>query len=353
MIDMKIECLLDKLAAASMKVCLYGAGKFGRIASRKLSAYNVSLEGFIDDDISVQGMFVEGLCVISLEEAVEKYKENLYIVISNYYYEGVLKRLENQNFDLDKVFFVPELLIEELDIERFHTNRDLIKQTYFNLMDYKSKMIYKTMILGRKNKDLTILSLLKDDIQYFPMDIFSYENEVLVDAGAYTGDTILSFQNVCEKNNIKLQKVYAFEPNHINCRILKSESEIKCDMSVFEGGLYDENKARSLKIRGGSTHTVEYGSGDILINVNALDHITLEYPPTLIKMDIEGDELAALRGAKNTIIKYKPKLAICIYHKQEDIWEIPAYIKKLVPEYKLYVRNYTNWLDEIVLYAII
>lgn len=350
---MKIEHLLEKLVGTSMKVCLYGAGKFGKIASRKLSAYKVPLESYIDDDISIQGIFVEGFRVLSLEEAIEKYKEDLYIVISNYYYEGVLKRLEGQNFDLDKVFFVPELLIEDLDIERFHANRDLIRQIYSNLMDYKSKIIYKTMILGRKNKDLTVLSLLKDNVQYFPTDIFSYENEVFVDAGAYTGDTILSFQNVCKKNNIKLQKVYAFEPNSINCTILKNESDIQCDVSVFEEGLYDENKARSLKMRGGSTHTAEYGIGDILINVKALDHVALEYPPTLIKMDIEGDELAALRGAENTIIKYKPKLAICIYHKQEDIWEIPAYIKKLVPEYKLYVRNYTNWLDEIVLYAII
>ena len=123
-------------------------------------------------------------------------------------------------------------------------------------------------------------------------------------------------------------------------------------MSVFEGGLYDENKARSLKIRGGSTHTVEYGSGDILINVNALDHITLEYPPTLIKMDIEGDELAALRGAKNTIIKYKPKLAICIYHSDNDFVDIINYIHKLVPEYKIFIRQHAPFELETVMYAI-
>ena len=70
-------------------------------------------------------------------------------------------------------------------------------------------------------------------------------------------------------------------------------------------------------------------------------------------MDIEGSELKALEGMKQTIKKYKPKLAICIYHKFEDLWELPLYIKKLVPEYQLYIRNYTSYLDEIVLYAAI
>lgn len=69
-------------------------------------------------------------------------------------------------------------------------------------------------------------------------------------------------------------------------------------------------------------------------------------------MDIEGAELAALQGGAETIKRYKPKLAISIYHKPEDIIEIPIYIKSLVPEYKLYIRHYTNMYAETILYAI-
>lgn len=69
-------------------------------------------------------------------------------------------------------------------------------------------------------------------------------------------------------------------------------------------------------------------------------------------MDIEGSELEALKGAVHTIQRDKPKLAICIYHKPEDMTEIPLYIKSLVPEYKFYVRHHSNCWTDTVLYAV-
>lgn len=69
-------------------------------------------------------------------------------------------------------------------------------------------------------------------------------------------------------------------------------------------------------------------------------------------MDIEGAEINALKGAEKTIKGYKPKLAICVYHKKEDIWEIPKLILSYVPEYKLYLRHYSPFKDETVLYCV-
>lgn len=74
---------------------------------------------------------------------------------------------------------------------------------------------------------------------------------------------------------------------------------------------------------------------------------------TMIKMDIEGSELEALKGAMETILRDKPKLAISIYHKMEDMWEIPLYIKELVPEYRFYIRHHNSGgFAESVLYAV-
>ncbi len=73
---------------------------------------------------------------------------------------------------------------------------------------------------------------------------------------------------------------------------------------------------------------------------------------TFIKMDVEGAEMKALMGAQNIIISKRPKLAICIYHMPpEDFWEIPIYIKSLVPEYKIFIRHYNFDILDTICYA--
>lgn len=69
-------------------------------------------------------------------------------------------------------------------------------------------------------------------------------------------------------------------------------------------------------------------------------------------MDIEGFELAALMGACKTIVRYRPKLAICIYHKNDDLFTIMQYLKSIMPDYKFYIRIYEDFVNELVLYAV-
>ena len=101
-----------------------------------------------------------------------------------------------------------------------------------------------------------------------------------------------------------------------------------------------------------SKEDVQKNSNIITVNTVALDDFLSE-KPTLIKMDIEGFELDALKGAQNIIRSYKPKLAICIYHKPEDIFEIIHYIRSLEPQYKFKVKHHSGCIWETVLYAYI
>lgn len=97
-----------------------------------------------------------------------------------------------------------------------------------------------------------------------------------------------------------------------------------------------------MKIRGGG----------ISIPVTTVDNELKSEKVTFIKMDIEGAELESLKGCKRTILNNKPKLAICVYHKPEDIWEIPSIILEYFSEYKLYLRHYSFAGSETVLYAL-
>jgi len=68
-------------------------------------------------------------------------------------------------------------------------------------------------------------------------------------------------------------------------------------------------------------------------------------------MDIEGSELAAINGAEQLIRTWKPRLAISLYHKAEDVFEIPERILQIVPEYRFRIRHYGAGLFETVLYG--
>ncbi len=72
---------------------------------------------------------------------------------------------------------------------------------------------------------------------------------------------------------------------------------------------------------------------------------------TFIKMDIEGAEIEALKGAEQTIQTQKPKLAICIYHRDSHLYEIPLMIKKMVPEYRFWIRHHSDTASETVVCA--
>jgi hypothetical protein len=94
------------------------------------------------------------------------------------------------------------------------------------------------------------------------------------------------------------------------------------------------------------------GGGGEKVFVRAIDNCQECSDATFIKMDIEGAELQALIGAQNTIVKNKPKLAICIYHSDEDMLRLAQWIHCKVPQYKLFVRQNNNYTAAAtVLYA--
>lgn len=337
--------MIKNLVGQNQKYCLYGARKFGKIALKKLNQMGVQVYKFIDDNQIIQNTYINGIEVVSLKAAIELYGSELKIIITNYYLESCLKKLEKFNMPLQQVVYINDLLIEDLDFKLIKANKNRIVKTYDMLADYKSKFLYKSLFESRNTKDLSSLVLLKSNLQYFQNDILSFnDDEVFIDAGAFTGDTILEF--ISQVHNYK--KIYAFEPDSQNYNILKNK-KIE-NASIYNAGLYNKNCQLSFENGQGGSSAVSL-LGTETIQVYSFDKLDIEYEPTFVKMDIEGCELKALEGMQDMIRKNAPKLAICIYHKLRDLWEIPEYIKELVPNYNIYIRNYTNWLDEVVLYA--
>lgn len=211
----------------------------------------------------------------------------------------------------------------------------------------------KIISLGVKEENIIILSELIDNYQYFDEVINFEEEETFIDVGVFDLTTTLKFFDYCNKNNVRKAKSIAFEPDNIayeNCKKIKSEHP-DYDIELLKYGLYSENTTLKFVETANSASFISEKDGTVSIDVVALDNVVDE-KVTFIKMDVEGAELEALKGAAETIKKYRPKLAISVYHKPEDIIEIPMYIKSLVPEYKLYMRHYSWGEHETVLYAL-
>ena len=236
----------------------------------------------------------------------------------------------------------------------FNQNKSKIQTILKNLADDYSQKTFSDLIYCRINKQYPIEYC--PDTQYFPQDIFKLsQNEIFIDCGAYIGDTIRNFIKIC---NNRYKKIVAFEPEPTLFHKLKQNNFPSC--ICINGGVWKNKDNLPFLALGSAGSRLELAdtSGNCnpnqLINVPVykIDDTSACSDMTFLKMDIEGSELNALKGAEKTIRKNKPKLAVCIYHSDTDMLEIPLWILSLNMGYKLYVRHYSKDLWETVLYTI-
>lgn len=243
--------------------------------------------------------------------------------------------------------------------EYFEANRDRINNILQILADEESRNTYEAMIRFRCKSEFEKLP--KDSgvyQQYFFNDFFKYKKgECLVDGGAFIGDTVRRFQRCMKDNDIDSYQIIAFEPIKDAYDVLHKKYP---DIISYNAGLWNSNcRLEFIEDQSGS-HIIESidnieidSKSKSFCDVKAIDLCDECRDVSLIKMDIEGAEMQALEGARMTILRNRPKLAICIYHSDEDMIRIAEYIHMLVPEYRLYVRQHTQFVTETVLYATI
>ena len=273
------------------------------------------------------------------------------------------KELRQEGF---LVFDPVELIFEKLcdmpdDLAWFQKNRAL--ETIDILADDESKSIYANVFAQRMAQPLAYRSyeeMRSDDAYFYPSFFPLTGEEVFCDCGAFDGDTLEDFLKATKG---KCKYIYAYEMADENFveltkKTLWAEQAYK-DFSATKYRLFHAGVWNKIDV-------ISYGKEDkgpkesygVFKKENqyqvagvTIDE-TVDLPTTFIKMDIEGAEMNALMGAKKQIQQNRPKLAICIYHRLQDLWEIPMYIKSLVPEYKFYVRHHTTSIGDTVLYAV-
>lgn len=245
----------------------------------------------------------------------------------------------------------------------FKKNHHRIKNIKTFLEDEESRIVFDTMIQFRCTQDYSILNRISEinvHRQYFDNEFFCYDKqfECLIDCGAFDGDTVNAFRHHMSKIGVREIKVVAFEPDKSNyIRLVKNQPRI----TAINSGVWNKDTTLSFIVKGNaSTKTVIdekdlRGTTDkqLKISVRSIDNCRECDDATLIKMDVEGSEKNGLEGAKNLIIRKKPKLAICIYHSNEDMLQIAEWVHEAVPEYRIWIRQHMDNNNETVLYAMV
>jgi len=238
----------------------------------------------------------------------------------------------------------PEFL--EMSKKHILENKDEYESMYKRLYDKKSKDIFKKIINFRLGFNLEFLKDFKVDFvnQYFE-DFLELNEEYFVDAGGFHGETSIEFIKRCKN----FKRIFLLEPCADSMSIAKKNLSEAKNIHFLQVGLSDVNENVSFDAESGSANSI--GKGDSTIEVNTLDSL-INDQVSFIKMDLEGYEDKALLGAKNTIRTYHPKLAISVYHKFNDLIEIPKLVLGFRKDYDLFLRHYTEGTDETVMFFI-
>jgi FkbM family methyltransferase len=219
-----------------------------------------------------------------------------------------------------------------------------------HLADDHSRQVLDAVIGFRRTLDPAVLQpLVTEHDLYGPEGLFEFtDNEVYVDGGSYDGDTIRSF---VERVHGRFDAVYAFEPDPVTFAKLRDNFRDESRVHPIHAGLYSHGG--SLRFRDDASRGAIFAAdGEIEMPVTTIDDVLGDRRLTYVKMNIEGAEIDALLGGRNAISKWRPRLALSVYHRASDLWRIPQLVLELNPDYELYLRQHDGGIIETVLYAL-
>lgn len=344
-------------------LALYGFGKLGEKIHKNLKIQNISVD-MILDKFKRESTFYDKK-IITPEEVDAVQRKKISVIITTYKQElaigeldGIKKYLSDLGFY--RIFNIQEAILEyNIDFEYFYISNpnNYLKQLNNEVKD--AKKLFKDEISITTFEDR--LNFLKTgnvnnlnqnivkETQYVPVFFLNYlrkRNQKLrvLDCGACYGDLLISLMS----KNLNILEYIAFEPDIENCLVLKKNiSKFEINGSISNIGISDSYAQLKFNSNGDMSSAVSE-SGNEIIRVNSIDN-TIFGNIDFIKMDIEGFEMPALKGALNTIKKYKPALAISIYHKPLDFIEIPLFLSNYYDN--IYIRQHANYGFDLVLYA--
>jgi FkbM family methyltransferase len=355
----------DRLAAPfEERLVISGTGYLGKLALAGLRSAGIQPLAFCDNNRELWGKSVDGLAVLSPQEAAALYRENAAFVAA--IYNATASRNQLRSLGCSRIVPYPVLFWkfwqsmpneDRLELpQRILEYAGEMEPAYRLLSDARSRQEFCAQIRWRCLLDTNCLPAYDDPREmYFPSDLFRLlADEVFVDCGAFDGDSLQAFVDAA---NGQFSRIYAWEADAGNVeklkrRLAESPSTISAKVTVLPYAVSGHDGKLRFSADGTVGSRVAAAESAQEVECRSLDRALEEVRPSLIKMDIEGAEPEALRGAFRTMAQQRPVMAICAYHKCEHLWTIPRLLKAANPDYQIYLRRYAEDCWETVYYAV-
>ncbi len=338
--------LWELLQNTTLPVVIYGMGDGADKLFACCEAFSVPVADVFASDEYVRGHEFHGYRVLRYDEVCQKYNEFIILLAFAAFEDGLMEKItgyarKHQLYAPDLPLFGGEILTPSW----LRDHADDIRKAYELLADDVSRKTFESVLRYKMGGDILILRSCETPREDVFSDIFSFsQDETYLDLGAYNGDTVEEF---CQLTGGNYRKIIAVEPDRKNYQKLTQRVEELHNVECVNVGVWDESGTLSFSGGGGrascltpDTSVVAETSKRYCVSVDTVDNIVGDGDVTYIKMDVEGVEREALLGARNTLCRCKPKLAVSAYHRTDDFVKLLLLINELNPNYRLYLRHH-------------
>lgn len=355
----QIDQFLDS-AKDQPEIVLYGAGFALPDILKKLERHGFQVLAICDSNPAKQGQkFRDRYPIMAMEQAAVDFPHARFLVSSPVHFEEIrallLARLDKNrvcDVDLTCAYF-----FDKGEFRQFFTAEiEQFEAVLAMLHDEKSRETYRRVLKGHlsgERADFERAATGTDDLYLMRTLLKPSADTVYVDCGAHNGDTVELFLEAADQG---YSKVFAFEPDPTMQASLQSVAAPQGgQVEILATGVGNYDGTLSFAVDGVFSAIVNDGrvpsESVVSIPVAKLDSLLLDEKVSIIKMDIEGGEYDAIKGAAQLIQKQRPNLAICLYHRVDDLVRIAKLVKELVPDYKLRIEHQSQSCTDTILFA--
>ncbi len=327
----------ESLKTCSKPVVLYGMGDGADKVLAAFEKYGIKASAVMASDDFVRGQSFHGFRVKKLGELEREYGDFVIALCFASQLPEVMDHIkevaQKHTTLVPSVPVFGDVIFDGGFTEKY---REGIESAYMLLEDGLSRRVYENVLRFYYTGKMELL----DEITTAKDEAFNNilklgQNELYLDLGAYNGDTIDEFLHY---SGGSYRKIVALEPNGKNYKKLSEHCLGMKNTELWQLGAYSHNTILTFNNKAGRNSAIS--DSGVQTHVAAVDTILCGAAATYIKADVEGADFETLIGAKNTLKNFKPKLNFSAYHRFEDIFRLPLLIKKLNPEYKIYLRHH-------------